>query len=198
MSATETLGRTGQRGGSSVSPYLSETWGFEAALRAKSGWSPSQRSPKSCASVGEPVREFEIIVASGPTDGMLSVPVIAHAHRALARVVQSAMGVDGIDEWTAEQVLQFLSEVGDARTTFPSILPDEDRTATLHWLATPMSLVIQIDRSGPIYGRAQHGDRSVEWSDNSSEIIELARRSLREITDHVEAVNPRWRDTYRS
>jgi len=127
--------------------------------------------------------------------------VLFHEHvvRALGKISVAAVGAGGLDDQTVLMVQKFLGQVSDAGTVYPSIVPDGG-AAVLHWVAAPMSIVVEVDANGPVCCRARFLDGSVERLTDPLDpwrIPALVRRALVGLTDHVELVNPGWRSVYR-
>lgn len=58
--------------------------------------------------------------------------VVDVVRRQMASLGKDVLGESGLNERTMSQVVVFLRKVSDARTTFPSIVPDDDGVAMLH------------------------------------------------------------------
>lgn len=98
---------------------------------------------------------------------------------------------------TRRQIDSFLTHVLDADSTVPSIVPAEDDTAVLHWMAGPTSIEVDIADSGPVYlWAALENGASETISDDATAIRQTAHRLVAEMAARVNRLNPGWRTQY--
>lgn len=126
-----------------------------------------------------------------------SLPVLDYARRTLAALGTDVLGGQGLSEGTKLEVLEFLRNVSDKRTTFPSIAPDEDGIAVLHWVAGDMVLQVDVDESGPIYMWAKYGRLGARTIDGPQSLMyALSKSMLARMAEIAAHLNPGWRAKY--
>lgn len=118
-------------------------------------------------------------------------PVVDYVGR-LLEGLDDELGQGSLRQDTRRQVLEFLNDVTGASSTFPSMTPEDDSTAILHWVAGDLHLVIDVDESGPIYlwVRTGHESHSVT---NPTTIRTLSRSVLSRMAQAASATRPGWR-----
>ncbi len=128
-----------------------------------------------------------------PTD----LPAVLEAQRLMSSLGTDAFGTSGLSGVTRARVLQFLRDVSNDRTTFPSIVPDDDGTAVLHWAAGSDAVQVDVDETGPIYLWIRHAGATFAIDGDARRIRAEASRALDRIARDVDSINPDWRRSYR-
>ena len=81
----------------------------------------------------------------------------------------------------------------DDRSTYPSIMPDDEGVAVLHWAAGPRSLQIDIEESGPTYLWHRTPSGHTQTITDPVRIRTLTRAVLERVTEEAESADPHWR-----
>lgn len=125
-----------------------------------------------------------------------TLPVVDDVERKMHALDTAAPGE--LTSQTKKQVSSFLRAVTSKDTTYPSVAPDDEGVAVLHWVAGDFTVQVDVDETGPIYLWVRRGNNpaSVVTGD-SPRIKALARARLGEMAARVAAVNPHWRSAYR-
>jgi len=131
-------------------------------------------------------------LAASPTD----LPVVEDVERKLHILDVAAPGE--LTSQTKKQVVSFLRAVTNRDTTYPSVAPDDDGVAVLHWVAGDFTVQVDVDETGPIYlWVRQGGSPATVVTNDPMRIKALAQARLGEMAARVAKVNPHWRSAYR-
>lgn len=126
-----------------------------------------------------------------------SLPVLDYARRQLADLGHDVLGPSGLSQRTKAQVVDFLRSISDERTTFPSIAPDDEGVAVLHWVTGDLSLQIDVDETGPIYLWAKpKGGQSMVLTEPGPRLSAVAAIMLTHMADVAAHAKPNWRAAY--
>jgi len=125
-----------------------------------------------------------------------SLPVVEDVERKMHALDVAAPGE--LTGQTKKQVLSFLRAVTSRDTTYPSVVPDDEGVAVLHWVAGDLTVQVDVDETGPVYLWVRQGDSpaTVVTSD-PVRINALAQARLGDMAARVAKINPHWRSAYR-
>lgn len=62
-------------------------------------------------------------------------PAVAEARNTMRSLSVDELGASGLTQGVQDRVLEFLDATTTEASTFPSIVPDDDGVAVLHWVA---------------------------------------------------------------
>lgn len=95
-----------------------------------------------------------------------------------------------LDAQTSLRTIEFVRSVAPDSSVSPTLLPDEDGTAILHWVCGDRSLIVDVDSTGPVLLWAKTGDSQAMASTDPTEITRLARQLVETYTSATNSVNP--------
>lgn len=94
---------------------------------------------------------------------------------------------------TVLRTVQFVQAVASRGGIPPTVLPDDDGVAVLHWVSSDRSLVVEVDASGPVLLWAKDGSEPPLTLTNRWEVTEEARRLVEAYTRAASSANSQWR-----
>lgn len=127
----------------------------------------------------------------------VDTPVIAETRQAMMALSVEVLGSSGLSRKTQNSVLEFLRTVSSKTTTFPSVVPDDEGVAVLHWVAGGRSLQVDVEETGATYLWAKEPGHETVVLTEPADINVCAKIKLQRIADDVNAVNPTWRERMR-
>lgn len=126
--------------------------------------------------------------------GDIDTPALVETRRNMHTLSKDMFGVSGLSRLVQHKVLEFLRIVTTEATTFPSVVPDDDGVAVLHWVAGGRALQVDVEESGPTYLWAKEPNHENVVLTEPASIIPCAKIKLERIANDVTAVNPSWRE----
>lgn len=129
--------------------------------------------------------------------GEVDTPVTSETRKNMNALSTDVLGESGLSRQVQSRVLEFLRLVSTETTTFPSVVPDDDGVAVLHWVAGGRVLQVDVEDSGPTYLWAKEPNHQNVILTDPASIIPCAKIKLERIAIQVMAVNPSWRDRMR-
>jgi len=113
--------------------------------------------------------------------------------RQIAKLSDTALGAEGLSAAVQREVIRFVAQITATSDVPPSLGVDEDGVAVLHWLAGDLSMVIDIDETGPVHGWLHQQEKTSSTSD-PLEVYVMASDGVEAVTVRTNAANPRWRN----
>ncbi|WP_157508687.1 hypothetical protein [Luteipulveratus halotolerans] len=122
-----------------------------------------------------------------------ATPAMKHVSHLIEEICDD-LGHDAFEAKTVRNIFDFLRQVTTAESTFPSIVPDDDGVAVLHWVAGERHLQVDIDSDGPSYLWVKVASESFSLTD-PSHVRTLSKAVLASMAEEVWTRNPFWRQS---
>lgn len=120
---------------------------------------------------------------------------VSHTVRQLAALRQSD-DYARLNSETERKTIQFVQAVSRGSQVPPTVLPDEDGLAVLHWVSGGHSFVVEIGEAGPISLWSKRDGEPAETVADPWRILNIARQLVTRYTRAADAVNPFWRGLF--